>query len=416
MSEAELMPKGAKCSACGCTEFKKETDIMDVWFDSGSTHESVLAERGLPPANLYLEGSDQYRGWFQSSLLTSVATKGKAPYKEVLTHGYTVDEQGRKMSKSLGNGIEPQEVIKEFGADVLRLWVLASDYKSDISVSKNIMKQVAETYRKIRNTARYILGNTSDFDVNHPVAYQDLLEIDRWALTRLNHLIEDCTKSYDNYDFHEAYHAINTFCIADMSNFYLDIIKDRLYTAKKDSVARRSAQTVMYEILLALVKILAPMTCYTAEEIWSFMPHRKGEEAESVMLTYYPEVNPDYDDAALEKKWKQIMALKELVAKRLEDARNEKIIGHSLNAKVTLFADGEEYDFMKENLETLEQVFIVSEVVLEKNARQYEEKIGVKVEVAEGEKCERCWKYSKTVGEDKENPTICHSCSEALKD
>lgn len=417
LSEEELMPKGAKCSCCGSTKFKKETDIMDVWFDSGSTHESVLAERGLPPANMYLEGSDQYRGWFQSSLLTSVATKGVAPYKEVLTHGYTVDEQGRKMSKSIGNVIAPQEIIKEFGVDVLRLWVLSSDYKSDVSVSKNIMKQVAETYRKIRNTARYILGNINDFDVNDPVPYQDLLEMDRWALTRLNKLVKDCTESYDRYDFHEAYHAINSFCIADMSNFYLDIIKDRLYTSKKNSLERRSAQTVMYEILLALVKILAPMTCYTAEEIWSFMPHRKGEEAESVMLTFYPEVDPTYDDPELAKKWKHMIELKELVAKRLEDARTEKVIGHSLNAKVTLFAEGEEYQFIQENLDTLTQVFIVSELVLEKNARHDEgEKVGVKVEPAEGEKCERCWKYSKTVGEDKENPTICHACSEALKD
>ena len=260
-------------------------------------------------------------------------------------------------------------------------------------------------------------GNINDFDVNDPVPYQDLLEMDRWALTRLNKLVKDCTESYDRYDFHEAYHAINSFCIADMSNFYLDIIKDRLYTSKKNSLERRSAQTVMYEILLALVKILAPMTCYTAEEIWSFMPHRKGEEAESVMLTFYPEVDPTYDDPELAKKWKHMIELKELVAKRLEDARTEKVIGHSLNAKVTLFAEGEEYQFIQENLDTLTQVFIVSELVLEKNARHDEgEKVGVKVEPAEGEKCERCWKYSKTVGEDKENPTICHACSEALKD
>lgn len=409
LSEKELMPEGAKCS-CGSTEFKKETDIMDVWFDSGSTHESVLAQRGLPPANLYLEGSDQYRGWFQSSLLTSVATKGVAPYKEVLTHGYTVDEQGRKMSKSIGNVIAPQEMIKEYGADILRLWVLASDYKSDISVSKNIMKQVAETYRKIRNTARYILGNLSDFDVENPVPYEELLEIDRWALTRLNKLIRECTEGYDRYDFHEAYHAINNFCVSDMSNFYLDIIKDRLYTAKKDSVERRSAQTVMYEILQAFVRILAPMTCYTAEEIWSFMPHRKEEKQESVMLTFYPQVNEKYEDKDLARKWERIISIKETVAKTLEEARAEKIIGHSLNAKVILAADGEEYEFLKENLETLVQVFIVSDVTLEKA-----EVFAVKVEPAEGEKCERCWKYSKTVGEDKDNPTICHSCCEALK-
>ena len=355
MSEKELMPEGAVCS-CGCTEFKKETDIMDVWFDSGSTHQSVLEERGLPEANLYLEGSDQYRGWFQSSLLTSVATRGKAPYKEVLTHGYTVDEQGRKMSKSIGNVISPQDIIKEYGADVLRLWVLSSDYKSDISVSKTILKQVTEVYRKIRNTARYILGNTYDFQVNLPVEYEDLQEIDKWALTRLNKLIRECTKAYDEYDFHAAYQAINQFCVTDMSNLYLDIIKDRLYTSKADSIERRAAQTVMYEILLALVKILAPMTCYTAEEIWKSMNHRKNEEFESVMLTKYPEVNEKWDNNEIAEKWSKIIDLKEEVSKKLEEARMEKIIGHSLNAKVTLYAPEDKYKELNDNKELLQQV------------------------------------------------------------
>ena len=416
LSEKELMPEGAKCS-CGCTEFRKETDIMDVWFDSGSTHESVLAERGLPEANMYLEGSDQYRGWFQSSLLTSVATKGKAPYKEVLTHGYTVDEQGRKMSKSIGNVIAPQEIIKESGADILRLWVLSSDYTSDVSVSKNIIKQVTEVYRKIRNTARYILGNTHDFDVNNPVPYENLEEIDRWALTRLNKLIQDCSKSFDSYDFHTAYQAINTFCVTDMSNFYLDIIKDRLYTSKKNSIERRSAQTVMYEILLALVKILAPMTSFTAEEIWSFMPHRDGENTESVMLTYYPEANPKYDDENLTIKWDKLIQIKTEVSKQLELARAEKIIGHSLNAKVILYAEENEYEFLKGKEELLKQIFIVSDVEIQGNRRNEDKevKIGVKVEVAEGEKCERCWMYSKTVGEDKEHPTICKRCRDNLE-
>ncbi len=349
LSEKELMPEGAKCSKCGCTEFKKETDIMDVWFDSGSTHESVLAERGLPPANLYLEGSDQYRGWFQSSILTSVATKGVAPYKEVITHGYTVDEQGRKMSKSLGNGIAPQDVIKESGADVLRLWVLSSDYKSDISGSKNIIKQVTEVYRKIRNTARYILGNISDFDVENPVAYEDLQEIDKWALTKLNKLIKDCTDAYDNYDFHNAYQAINQFCVVDMSAFYLDIIKDRLYTTKSNSVERRAAQTTMYEILSALVRILAPMACFTAEEIWSYMPHKKDENTESVMLGYYPKVNSKYENEAIALKWSRLIKVKDAVAKKLEEARANKEIGLSLEAKVILFAEGEEYELLKEN-------------------------------------------------------------------
>lgn len=416
LTEKELMPDGATCPECGCKEFKKETDIMDVWFDSGTSHQGVLVERGLPyPADLYLEGADQYRGWFQASILTSVAVNGIAPYKEVLTHGWTVDGEGRKMSKSLGNGISPQDVIKEYGADILRLWVLASDYKTDVSLSKEILKQISESYRKIRNTARYILGNTSDFDPEKKVAYKDLLEIDKWALLRLNKLIRECTESYDKYDFHAAYHAINQFCVTDMSNFYLDIIKDRLYTSKTDSVERRSAQTVMYEILDALVKILAPMTCFTAEEIWSYMKHTKQEQFESVMMSSYPKVKEEYEDQELAEKWEKIVELKVLVAKKLEEARAEKVIGHSLNAKITLYADGKEYDFLKSVEPMLETVFIVSALAIEKNSRKEDEKVGVKVEVAPGQKCERCWMYSETVGEDKEYPTICHRCSENLK-
>ena len=417
MSVEELLPEGAKCS-CGSTKFRKETDIMDVWFDSGSTHVSVLEERGIPSANLYLEGSDQYRGWFQSSLLTSVATRGKAPYKEVVTHGYTVDEQGRKMSKSLGNGIDPWDVINESGADILRLWVLSSDYTSDISISKGILKQVSEVYRKIRNTARYILGNTSDFDVDNPVQYKDLEEIDKWALLKLNNLIKVCTKAYDEYEFNKAYQAINQFCVVDMSNFYLDIIKDRLYTYKKDSKARRAAQTAMYEILHSLVRILAPMISFTAEEIWSFMPHKKGESLESVMLTMWPKENPEYDNKELSEKWDKIIALKEEVAKKLELSRAEKTIGHSLNAKVTIHANGEQYDFIKSVEDQLLQVFIVSDLEIVKGDKKDEDstlQIAVEISVAEGEKCERCWMYSKTVGEDKENPGICHRCSENLK-
>ena len=414
LSEEELMPEGAKCS-CGSTKFKKETDIMDVWFDSGSTHESVLVERGLPEADLYLEGSDQYRGWFQSSLLTSVATKGKAPYKEVVTHGYTIDEQGRKMSKSIGNVISPQEIIKESGADVLRLWVLSSDYKSDVSLSKGIIKQVTEVYRKIRNTARYILGNIYDFQVNLPVEYNDLMEIDKWALTRLNKLIKDCINAYDTYEFHNAYQAINQFCVVDMSTFYLDIIKDRLYTSKADSLERRSAQTVMYEILNALVKILAPMTCYTAEEIWKAMPHRSGEEVESVMLTSYPEYNPKYDNKDLEEKWNKIIKLKEEVSKKLEDARMNKVIGHSLNAKVILYVSEDRYEELLKDRELLTTVFIVSKVEIENNKREEDSEIGIKVEMAEGEKCERCWMYSETVGKNQDHPTLCKRCIDNLE-
>ena len=409
LSEEELMPEGAKCE-CGHTHFRKETDIMDVWFDSGTSHQGVLVERGLPyPADLYLEGADQYRGWFQAAILTSVAVNGIAPYKEVLTHGWTVDGQGRKMSKSLGNGISPQDVIKEYGADILRLWVLSSDYKTDVSLSKDILKQITEVYRKIRNTARYVLGNTSDYNPENPVAYEDLLELDKYALIKLNKLVETCTHSYDIYDFHQAYQAINQFCVTDMSNFYLDIIKDRLYTYKLDSKERRAAQTTMYIILNTLVKLLAPMACYTAEEIWKYMPHIQSENVESVMLTDYPKVIEEYENKALEEKWDKIVELKEEVAKKLEEARAAKVIGHSLNAKVILTDEGKKLEFLKSIENVLQTVFIVSGLEIK------EGKSDIKVEMAEGEKCERCWMYSVTVGQDKENPGICHRCSENLK-
>ena len=411
----DLMPENAKCEKCGHEHFKKETDIMDVWFDSGATHQSVLVERGLPyPADLYLEGNDQYRGWFQSSLLTSVAVNGIAPYKEVLTHGFVTDGQGRKMSKSLGNGVAPTDVANKYGADILRLWALSADYTGDVGLSDDILKQTAEVYRKIRNTARYILGNTSDYNPEEPVAYENLLEIDKWALTRLNKLVKVCTENYNRYSFNSCYHDINQFCVADMSNFYLDIIKDRLYTSKKESVERRAAQTTMYNILNSLVKLLTPMIPFTAEEIWKAMIHTKEEQVESVMLADFPIVNTLYDNKELSEKWDRILKLKDIVAKELEVARANKTIGHSLNAKVTLYAEEEQYEFIKENLELLRTVFIVSAIEVYENERKNEVKLGVKVEQAPGEKCERCWMYSETVGEDKENPTICHRCSQAI--
>ncbi len=417
LTEKELMPEGAKCPNCGSTEFKKETDIMDVWFDSGSTHDSVLTERGLPDADMYLEGSDQYRGWFQSSLLTSVATKGKAPYKEVVTHGYTVDEKGNKMSKSVGNVIAPQEIIKQYGADILRLWVLASDYTSDVSISKGIMKQVSEVYRKLRNTARYILGNIFDFDVEKPVAYKDLQEIDKWALTKLNRLIEDCTSSYDKYEFNSAYRALNQFCVVDMSSFYLDIIKDRLYTSKPNSIERRAAQTTMYEILSSLVRIMAPMTCFTAEEIWKYMPHRKGENLESVMLNFYPKTHKEWENEELERKWAKLIGYREEISKALEVARANKEIGLSLEAKVEIFAEGEDYKFLAGKEELLKEICIVSDVKISENRRNKDEEvgIGVKVSKADGEKCERCWKYSVTVGSSKLHPDVCEECANNLE-
>ena len=407
----DLVPEGAKCPKCGCTEFRKETDIMDVWFDSGSTHQSVLVERGLDyPADLYLEGNDQYRGWFQSSLLTSVAVNGIAPYKEVLCCGFVVDGQGRKMSKSLGNGVSPIDVSNKFGADILRLWALSSDYSMDVNLSDDILKGISDVYRKIRNTARYILGNTYDYDPEKPVAYEDLQEIDKWALTRLNKLIKDCTKDYDTYSFGNCYHDVNQFCVVDMSSFYLDIIKDRLYTEKADSVARRAAQTTMYYILDALVKILTPMISFTAEEIWSAMNHTEKENVESPMLADYPVSNDEWDNKEIAEKWEKIIKVKNIVAKDLELARAEKTIGNSLDAKVTIYAEGEEYKFLKENEELIKLVLIVSGLEIQENNRKQEEKLGVKVEHATGEKCERCWMYN-----DHLEDGLCPRCKEVLE-
>ncbi|MGN1327860.1 MAG: isoleucine--tRNA ligase [Clostridia bacterium] len=412
LDEKDLVPEGAKCEKCGCTEFKKETDIMDVWFDSGSTHQSVLVERGLDyPADLYLEGNDQYRGWFQSSLLTSVAVNGIAPYKEVLCCGFVVDGQGRKMSKSLGNGVSPIDVSNKYGADILRLWALSADYEMDVNLSDDILKGISDVYRKIRNTARYILGNTSDYDPENPVAYEDLQEIDKWALTRLNKLIKDCTKDYDTYNFGNCYHDINQFCVVDMSSIYLDIIKDRLYTEKADSLARRAAQTTMYYILDALVKILTPMTCFTAEEIWKEMKHTKTENVESPMLADYPVPNEKWDNKEIAEKWEKIIKVKNTVAKDLELARAEKVIGNSLDAKVTIFAEGEEYKFLKENEDLIKLVLIVSGLEIKENKRKDEEKLGVKVEHATGEKCERCWMYDEHTEDG-----LCPRCKKTLEE
>ena len=306
------------------------------------------------------------------------------------------------------------DIIKEYGADILRLWVISSDFKSDVSISRDILKQISEAYRKMRNTARYILGNTSDYDPENPVAYSDMEEIDKWALLKLNRLLKNCVQNYEEFNFHIVYHDINEFCVIDMSNFYLDIIKDRLYTSKKDSMQRRSAQTAMYIILNTLVKLLAPMICYTAEEIWKYMKHTKEEQVESVMLSLLPEPKGEYENKELEEKWNHILKLKEQISKELEIARTSKIIGHSLNAKVTLFVNEKEYEFLKENQELLKTVFIISNLQIEENARKDENKVGVKVEVAEGEKCERCWKYDTTVGENQEHPTFCHKCSEEI--
>lgn len=421
----DIIPEGIKCE-CGCSEFDKEQDIMDVWFDSGSTHAAVLETfEGLySPADMYLEGSDQHRGWFQSSLLTSFATRGRAPYKIVLTHGYVVDGEGRKMSKSLGNGIDPEDVIKEYGADILRLWVASSDYKSDIRISKDILKQLSEVYRKIRNTCRFILGNINDYDPNRDsVEYDKLNELDKWALMKLNKLIRVVEDAYTRYEFHLMFHAIHNFCVIDMSNFYLDIIKDRLYTSKADSLARRAAQTVMYEILDALVKMLTPVLAFTSEEIWQHMPHKAGDDAESVQLNYWPVINEVYDNKELEEKCAKIIRIRQVVSKALEIARTEKLIGHSLNAKVSIYADDSGYDFLKSIEKDLITIFIVSDVEIinsedaEGKFYEDEEFKGIKVVIsqAEGEKCERCWMISKTVGKDEKHPAICDRCRTVIE-
>ncbi len=425
MDASEILPKGTKCG-CGHNEFSKETDIMDVWFDSGSSHVAVLENReGLSwPADLYLEGNDQHRGWFQSSLLTSVATKGNAPYRKVLTHGYVVDGEGRKMSKSLGNGIDPADVIKEYGADILRLWVASSDYTTDIRISKDLLKQLSEVYRKIRNTARYILGNINDFNPDtDSVDYNELNELDKWALSRMNNLIKKVNEAYDTYEFHLMFHAIHNFCVVDMSNFYLDIIKDRLYTSKPDSKERRAAQTVMYEILHNLVRMLTPVLAFTTEEIWQYMPHKAGDDTESVQLNSWPQVNEKYENTQLSEKWEKIFELRSDVSKALEIARANKTIGHSLNAKVTLYADGENLEFIKSIESDLVTVFIVSAVEIKTiadapaTAQKGEEMPGIKVSVeqAPGDKCERCWMFSEFVGKDEKHPTLCKRCADVVQ-
>ena len=413
-SADEILPKGKKCSKCGCTSFTKEKDIMDVWFDSGSSHAAVLKNRPYLkwPADLYLEGADQYRGWFQSSLLTSVATMGTAPYKAVLTHGWVVDGKGRVMHKSLGNGIDPQEVIDQYGADVLRLWVASSDYHADIRISPDILKQLSEAYRKIRNTARYILGNLNGFNPDeNMVSLDELMPIDKWALAKLNILIDKVKEAYDKYEFHIVYHAVHNFCVVDMSNFYLDVLKDRLYTEKADSKARRAAQTSIYIILNAMTRMIAPILAYTSDEIWKYMPHSSSEKAEHVIYNEMPEkVDISIDDDFM-TFWDEIHELRDDVKKSLETFIKDKTIKSSLEAKVTLAASGDKLAFLKKAENELATAFIVSEVEIVENSSELE----IKIEKAEGEKCERCWVISKTVGENSEHPTLCSRCCDNLK-
>ena len=408
-------------------ELRKETNIMDVWFDSGVSHRSVLETReGLRrPADLYLEGSDQHRGWFQTSLLTSVGSTGDAPFKMLLTHGFVNDGEGKKMSKSVGNVVAPQDVIKVYGADILRLWCASVDYREDVKISDNILKQMAEAYRRVRNTARYILGNSADFNpATDAVAYEDLMEIDKWALNKLERLKRVVTESYEKYEFYNLFQEIHYFSGIDMSAFYLDIIKDRLYAEKADSKERRAAQTVMSEVLVTLTKMVAPILSFTAEEIWETLPESL-KDSESVLLTDWYVNNDQYINDELDTKWEEIVKLRKDVNKTLELARQgeNKIIGNSLDAKVILAADNAELaKFLKDNKEVLEEVFIVSQLVIvdEKDDSfvkgEEQEALFVKVEHADGEKCERCWKYSTELGTNPEHPTVCPRCTSALVD
>ena len=372
----------------------------------------------LWPADVYLEGADQYRGWFQSSLLTSVGALDQgAPFRQVLTHGWVVDGQGRAMHKSIGNGVDPADLIKDFGADIVRLWAASSDYHADVRCSKEIFKQLSEAYRKIRNTARIILANIGDFNPEcDAVAPADMLEIDKWILAGLNKLVAECRKAYNDYEFHLVYHAINNFCTIDLSKLYIDITKDRVYTGKTDGFERRSAQSAMYIIISALTRLLAPIICFTAEEIWQCMPHTAADKKESVLLNLMPEVNAEYAFDELYEKWNRLFDLRDDVMKALEIARADKLIGKSLDAKVTVYAvDDETYALLDAFKSELATVYIVSDVELVKGApaegafTETASGIGVLVSVAEGEKCDRCWMHSKE-GEKTEDGFICSRC------
>ncbi len=415
----EILPKGYACPTCGKSDWRKETDTMDVWFDSGTSHVSVLNKWKDHhwPADLYIEGSDQYRGWFQSSLLTAVATKGTAPFKNVVSCGWVVDGEGRKMSKSLGNGIEPAEIIKDYGADIVRLWVAAADYQVDVRISKDILKQLSEAYRKIRNTARFILANIVDFVPDeHSVPFDEMEELDRWALAEFDALAATAREGYDGFDFHKVYHALHRFCIVSMSNLYLDVIKDRLYVTPAAGKARRAAQTAMFHILVGMTQILAPILAFTSQEIWEFIPAFSGKKKYVVMHdvpqggTY---VTPDAERA----KWQKIIAVADDVKKQLEAAREAKLIGASLEAAVELYCEGELYGFLDAVKGGLPDVFIVSQVAVVQGsggAAGEMEGLGVAVKRAEGQKCERCWQYSTSVGESDGHPTLCARCAGIL--
>ncbi|RPK15477.1 isoleucine--tRNA ligase [Priestia endophytica] len=413
----ELLPEGFTHPGSPNGEFTKEQDIMDVWFDSGSSHQAVLEEREdlVRPADLYLEGSDQYRGWFNSSLSTAVAVTGKAPYKGVLSHGFALDGQGRKMSKSIGNVVVPAKVMKQLGADILRLWVASVDYQADVRVSDEILKQVAEVYRKIRNTFRFLLGNLADFNPSeHRVEMENLREVDRYMMAKLNELIKNVKAGYDNYEFASVYQAVHNFCTIDMSSFYLDFAKDILYIEEENSHERRAIQTVLYDSLVALTKLVSPILAHTADEVWAHIP---AVEEESVQLTDMPQEFVVKGAEELLTKWSSFLTLRDDVLKALEVARNEKVIGKSLTAKVTLYPSETTKELLSSIKEDLKQIFIVSDLEIAgnkdeapENAARFDE-VAITVEKAEGETCERCWTVTKEVGENKNHPTLCTRCA-----
>jgi len=416
---AELLPAGTICPDCGHDKFTKETDILDVWFDSGVSHAAVCERRDYlqSPADLYLEGSDQHRGWFHSSLLESVGTRDRAPYKAVLTHGFVLDKDGRPMSKSMGNIIAPEEIIRKYGAEIIRLWVAATDYRDDIRLSQETLQRLSDAYRRMRNTARYLLSNLNGFNPETDmVADEELFELDRWALSRLNHLVQKVSGAYEKYEFHVIYHAVHNFCAVDLSAFYLDILKDRLYTSSKKSIDYRSARSTMYQIVDALTRMLAPVLTFTADEIWQRLP---GDREASVHLAGFPQQDSHYQDSQLEERYEQLQKVRSEVSKQLEKARADKQLGQSLEAKILLDVPESYQQLMVEYLDLLPTYFIVSQVELTQNlpaAVDAENIPGLRLQVlpADGEKCERCWNYAVSVGQNSEHPTICTRCADAL--
>ena len=415
----DLLPKGFKCPKCGKTHFKKENDIMDVWFDSGITWRAVVnkrsAELGTTPVEMYLEGSDQHRGWFQSSLLTSVATQGIAPYKSVLTHGFVFGEDGRKMSKSLGNYIRPDEIINTYGADILRLWAASVDYRNDTKIGNNIIKQLAEIFKKTRNTSRFLVGNLFDFDpaVDY-VKYEDLKELDKFALHKLNQLIENVTEAFDNYEFYKYFQQLQNFAAVDLSSFYLDIVKDRLYTAGKKSLSRRACQTVLYEVLQTLVRILVPVMPHQAEDIWMSVPECQKDGLESILLSNWPKAKAEWNNPKLEEDFVKILKAREVVTRAIEPLRADKKVGSSL--EVAVYVSVKDNSVLKADEDELCNIFITSQAYVtdEKPSgvlNEYkEDDYTVWVTKAEGEKCARCWKYRKL-----NSDGICEECIDAIK-